>query len=621
MLDSPRSTTRGDAAAPDAEALHRVVLDLLTADDAGEIAGVALTAAGSLLPVVTASLWVPVGDAFDCRGAVGEGDDRLTGLRVAAADVSAPLAGEEGLAILATGIAVNGRLTALLRVTKRADGNAGFGDAEQDLLRAIADAAGAAMAGVQRLSAARADAEERASDLAIVTEMSREITATLDVDRVLRSTVNLASKVVAFDRGAIALYERGACDIRAVAGADGVDPKNPALADLAVRAAWAAGSGERFYLSDRADPASDAERTFVQIFGQDLERDRAASGLYLPLRDEEGVIGILVFEAERVDFASPRKRELLDILANQATVAVRNAQLYRQVPMADTLGALMARKNAVLALPRRRRVIYASLALAVVAVLTLVRWPLRVDGSDPVLRPLVRADVRPTIAGIIDRVFVREGTTVARGAPIAHVRDDELRAERDAASAAATAADRAAAMAAARGDAAAERLERLRSGVLRRQLDVLDEQIAAATIRSPVAGVVLTPRPEERVDTHVGAGDLLVTVGRVDSLELELGVEQDEVTRVQVGDEVRLRVAALPQRTFAGRVTSIAALADRAGDRVRFPVRAVLPNEEALLRPGMAAYARVLTAPASVLGRLLRDPVRALRLLIWRIRS
>ena len=95
-----------------------------------------------------------------------------------------------------------------------------------------------------------------------------------------------------------------------LAGADGVDAKDSALQDLAVRAAWAAGLGESFYLSERTDPGSDAERTFVQIFGEDLERDGAMSGLYLPLKDEEGIVGILLFEAGRADFATPRERAL-----------------------------------------------------------------------------------------------------------------------------------------------------------------------------------------------------------------------------------------------------------------------------------------------------------------------
>ncbi len=145
------------------------------------------------------------------------------------------------------------------------------------------------------------------------------------------------------------MYEKGECEIRAVAGQEKVDPKDPKLQDLIARAAWAAGRGEQLYLCDRTDPASDAERMFLNIFGADLEADGVESGLYLPLKDEAGVLGVLVFEAGKPEFATPVQLEVAAILANQTAVALRNAQLYHQVPMVDALGALAARKRAVLA--------------------------------------------------------------------------------------------------------------------------------------------------------------------------------------------------------------------------------------------------------------------------------
>ena len=607
--------------APVSDALHDATLDLLATDDAGAIAGKALSAAGRVLTVEGTSIWVPSGDRVHCRGAIGDHRERLSGLSLSPDEIGQPLAHEEDTAIAVAPIAVGDRTLALVRVTRSLATHGDFGAAERDALRRLTAAAGVAMAGANRLAASERAAAESARELALITEMSREITSTLDLDRVLRTVVNLASKALKFDRGAIALYEHGVCDIRAVAGADGVDAKDTALQDLAVRAAWAAGVGESFYLSERTDPGSDAERTFVQIFGEDLERDGAMSGLYLPLKDEEGIVGILLFEATRSDFATPRERDLAAILANQSTVAVRNARLYRQVPLANAIGAISAKRAAFFDLPAQRRRIYVGAGVATLAALTLIRWPMRVAGVDPVFRPLVRAEVRPALPGLIDRVFVREGMQVERGAPIAHLRDDERRAERDAAIAAVDAAERAAAMAASRGDAAEERLQRLRVDVLRRDADLLDEQIRSSVVRAPVRGIILTARPDERVGSHAAAGDLIAVVGRTDSLELEFGVGERDITRVRVGDEVRLRIDALPQQTFAGRVTSIGATSGTAAGAVAFPVRAVVANPEGLLRPGMAAYARVLTEPASALWRLARTPVRATRLAWWRFWS
>jgi hypothetical protein len=78
-------------------------------------------------------------------------------------------------------------------------------------------------------------------------------------------------------------------------------------------------------------------------------------------------------------------------------------------------------------------------------------------------------------------------------------------------------------------------------------------------------------------------------------------------------------VDALPSRTFTGRVSSIAQLPRDEAGRVRFPVRAAVPNQEGLLKAEMAAHARVLTEPASLVERTLRGPVRWARLVWWRL--
>ena len=599
---------------PAVDAWFSATLDLASTLDADEVEPKLLHAATTLLSADGASLWQMHDGSLICPVAVGDGAQRLVGQRAPGDDLTQPLDGEDSVAIVS--VPLTFEAVGALRVTRDSAAGGPYTGAEHETLERLARAAEVAWRNARQVAS-----NDRARDLALVMEMSREIASTLDLDRVMRSVVNLAMKALPFDRGAIALYERGTCDIRAVAGADTVDPDDPELQDLAVRSAWAAGIGESFYLSDRTEPASDAERTFLQIFSDDLAADGVASGLYIPLKDDEGVVGILVLESAKPDFASARQQELATILANQATVALRNAQLYNQVPLADALGALHARKEAFFALPKQRRVAMAVAALVTVGALTLSRWPLRVDATAPQFRPTARTDVRPLIEGIIERVLVREGTTVERGAPIFQLRDAELRADYEAAAAAAVVADRAATTAASRGDAAEERLQRMRADVLRREATVREEQLRAATVRAPVSGVVLTPRPEERVGSWADAGSAVLVIGRTDTLELEFGVDQRDVGRVRVGEEVRLRVDAFPQRTFTGRVSALADVGLDSAGTVVFPVRAVVPNADGALRPGMVAYARVLTAPSSIVGRAVREPARRLRLLWWRMWS
>ncbi|HEX2451033.1 MAG TPA: GAF domain-containing protein [Gemmatimonadales bacterium] len=588
------------------------------------------------------SLWVADGDVLTCRLAVGGASQRMIGAQMPVGTgfigdvaqrqrttvvtqaiqdprydpkVDTTEHGHVGT-VMATAMVAQGQTVGALQVTNKLTGTGVFDAGDRELFEGLAASAAIALRNAQLHTA-----ERRARDLALLLEISREITATLDLDRVLRSVVNLAARALPFDRGAVALYQDGRCEVRAVAGQEQVDPKDPRLQDLAVRAAWAAGRGEPFYLSDRTAPTSDAERTFLTIFGADLESDEVTSGLYLPLKDEEGIVGILLFEAATARFANDTQRELATILANQTTVALRNAQLYAQVPMVDAFTAIAERRRKLLAIPERRRAAAAAVAVLILAALTLIRWPLRVTGNAPVFRSTQHTEVRAMVPGIVDRVLVTEGTAVGRGAPVAVLRDAELRAQRDAAAAAAAESERSAAQAAARNDAGEERRQRIRFTSYRTLANVLDERLAATIIRSPSAGIVLTARPEERVGGRLDAGDLVVTVGRTDTLELEFGVDQRDVARVSEGQEVRLRVDALPQRTFSGRVSSIGRLPLDTSDGVRFPVRAMVPNPDGLLRPGMAAHARVLTAPGSTAGRALREPIRQARLLWWRLWS
>ena len=588
------------------------------------------------------SIWIAEGDMLRCRLAMGGAGQRLVGAQMPVGtgfvgdvaqkqkttivtgavqdpryredmdDVEASLS----TAVMATAMVANGETVGAIQVSGKATGPGVFDEHDRELLEGLAVISATALRNAQLHTA-----EKRAKDLTLLFEISREITATLDLDRVLQSVVNLSAKALTFDRGAVALYEKGRCDIRAVTGQEKVDPKDPKLQDLVARAEWAAGRGEPLYLSDRTAPGSDAERMFVTIFGQDLETDSVGSGLYLPLKDEEGVVGVLIFEAGTTEFASETQREVAAILANQTAVALRNAQLYHQVPMVDAIGALAARKQALLAMPRRKVRIILGVALLTVAALTLIRWPLRVSGVGASFRPTGFAPVRAMVAGVVERVPVREGATVSRGTPLAYLRAISVQTDRETTAAEAATADRQAAQAAARGDVAEERMQRVRAEALRRELALLDEQVELTTVRAPVSGMVLTPRPEERVGASLDEGDLLLTLGRTDTLELEFGVDQRDLGRVREGQEVRLRVDAIPQHTFSGTVVSIGQLPVDTAEGVRYPVRARVANPDGLLKPSMEAYVRVLTDNVSAAGRVLRGPVRWARLVWWRLWS
>src|SRR3989440_10892241 len=201
------------------------------------------------------------------------------------------------LGVMATPMVVKGVTVGAIQVMNKVGDEGIFDGHDRELLEGLAASAAVALRNAQLVAA-----ERRAKDLAVLLEISREITATLDLDRVLLSVVNLASRAFPSDHGAVGLLEKRGLEIRAIGGQETVDRKAEPVRRLAARGAWAADRGETFYLADREHPTTEAKRAFVAAFGPDLEAEGMESGLYLPLRDEEGCLGVFVFEARHPAF-------------------------------------------------------------------------------------------------------------------------------------------------------------------------------------------------------------------------------------------------------------------------------------------------------------------------------
>ncbi len=79
-------------------------------------------------------------------------------------------------------------------------------------------------------------------------------------------------------------------------------------------------------------------------------------GFYaMPLIDDTGRVGVLALESSDPDFLGPAHVEILQLLASQATVALRNAQMYKEVPFISVLEPVLARKRKFMAMEKRRR--------------------------------------------------------------------------------------------------------------------------------------------------------------------------------------------------------------------------------------------------------------------------
>jgi multidrug resistance efflux pump len=135
---------------------------------------------------------------------------------------------------------------------------------------------------------------------------------------------------------------------------------------------------------------------------------------------------MLAMESSDPDFLGPAHIEILEVLAGQATVALRNAQMYKEVPFISVLEPVLVRKRKFMALEKRRRTLFLTIGGLAILFFIACPLPLRVDG-DAIVAPAHRAQVQPEFDGVVGRVLVREGQNVQRGQVLAEMEAWNLR--------------------------------------------------------------------------------------------------------------------------------------------------------------------------------------------------
>ncbi|HVU33459.1 MAG TPA: efflux RND transporter periplasmic adaptor subunit [Opitutaceae bacterium] len=122
--------------------------------------------------------------------------------------------------------------------------------------------------------------------------------------------------------------------------------------------------------------------------------------------------------------------------------------------------------------------------------------------------------------------------------------------------------------------------------------DLVRVAIAKKHITAPFAGRLGIT--EISPGQYLRAGDPLVQLEALDPIYADFGVPQQDLPKVKAGLAVQVTIDAFPGRTFAA---TIEAFNPRVSDATRnVRVRALLPNRDELLQPGMFGHAEVQLA-------------------------
>ena len=271
-------------------------------------------------------------------------------------------------------------------------------------------------------------AERKLEILKALVQVSSEITSTLRLDRLLQIVVNSSQNVLPFERCSIALDHRGRLQLKAVSGMSSLPLGDVQVDRLTGLIRWLSSQSElqdiRWNEKSGAKPKADPPAEVMHYF-----QETGYRALYaLPLTDDQGRVGLLLYESSDPDFLEQPHIEMIKVLAGQATVAIRNAMLYREVPLISLIEPLLQKKHALLGTSRSRRLTYAALAFEAALFLVFCPLPMRV------IRRRDRGAAAPghiaaPVEGNVTAVYVHEGQHVSAGQVLGALNDWQWRTD------------------------------------------------------------------------------------------------------------------------------------------------------------------------------------------------
>jgi RND family efflux transporter MFP subunit len=435
-------------------------------------------------------------------------------------------------------------------------------------------------------------AERKVEILETLVSVSQEITSTLDLDRVLQAVVNTPQAAIPYERAAILLEQHGKLRLRAVSGHTEINPSDPEIRRLDEMLRWGSMFSESLHVREKDGeieaPREESRGKFLEYF-----RESGMRAWYsLPLADDTGRLGVLSLESSDPDFLSEAHVEMIKVLAGQATVALRNASMYREVPFIGLLEPVLERKRRFLAMEKHRRRALVALAAATAIFLIFCPIPMRVSGEATVA-PGLRAQVQPEVEGVVQKVYAREGAAVKEGAILADLADWDYRAALAAAEARYQTAIAQMNRALASNDGAEAGVQRAQVDYWAAEVRRARERLEKTHLRSPMSGVVSTPYVENLVGKHLEPGDSFAEVVDVSKAMVDISVVGSEMPLLRSGDRASLKLDGYPNRTFRGAVEVVSPKSGVEGDERVFFARVGVPNPEGEIRGGMQGRGKV----------------------------
>lgn len=253
------------------------------------------------------------------------------------------------------------------------------------------------------------------------------------------------------------------------------------------------------------------------------------------------------------------------------------------------------------------------LAMLLGAALLLCPVPYRI-GCDAELQPVTRRYVVAPFAGLLQRCLAEPGHVVARGDVLASLDAEEIRLQRTSLQARLEQAVKKHDVALAKGDGVTAQVAKLDMRSSELELQILDRRLSSLEIRSPIDGVVVSGDLKRVEGAPLTVGQSLFEIAPLEEMIVELAVEEDAVSQIQLGAHVRLKLNAFPGVAWTGVIDNVHPRTELVKDRTVFIAELHLKDTEGRLRPGMTGWARIHAGKRPLGWILLHEPLQKLAL-------
>lgn len=339
--------------------------------------------------------------------------------------------------------------------------------------------------------------------------------------------------------------------------------------------------------------------------------------LSVPLRNGEEWVGVLTFERADLPF-DPGLIQQLQLVADVVAphlASRRRSDRWLVVHTWHSLEWLLSY------LVGPKHVAWKLAGVVVAAGLIYAAfgtWPYRVT-SPFVLEAEEKRIVSAPIEGRLDHVSVEPGVTVSAGDVLAQLDTTDLRLQLAEAQGQLKVTTLERAQAIAEGARAKAQQAEAQVEQLSAHIKLLQYRLDRATIRSPVAGVVLSGYWRDKIGTTIEQGDTLFEVAPLYNLVALVHVDEADIDLIDnpLGRTGELATRSEPEKAFAFQVERVVPMAFPLDGVNGFELRCRLEKPADWLRPGMQGLAKVEVGRRPIRWIASHRLIDTLRLWLW----